>query len=94
MFRDAKVVITDSFHGTVFSIIFNKEFYSICNISRGNSRFISLLSQFNLQDRLFDDIKDINLNSNQIDWDIIEETKSQLQNKSIKFLTVNLNRNA
>ena len=28
MFRDAKIVITDSFHGTVFSIIFNKELIS------------------------------------------------------------------
>lgn len=94
MYRDAKMVITDSFHGTVFSIIFNKEFYSICNISRGNSRFTSLLSQFNLQDRLFNDVKSINLNSNQIDWEIIENTKSTLQNKSIKFLTDNLNNNA
>lgn len=94
MYRDAKMVITDSFHGTVFSIIFNKEFYSICNISRGNSRFTSLLSQFNLQDRLFNDVKSINLNSNQIDWEIIENTKSTFQNKSIKFLTDNLNNNA
>lgn len=94
MYRDAKMVITDSFHGTVFSIIFNKEFYSICNIFRGNSRFTSLLSQFNLQDRLFNNVKSINLNSNQIDWEIIENTKSTLQNKSIKFLTDNLNNNA
>lgn len=94
MFRDAELIITDSFHGTVFSIIFNKDFYSICNNLRGNSRFTSLLSQFNLQDRLFNDIKSINLNSNQIDWEIIENTKSTLQNKSIKFLTDNLNSNA
>ncbi len=96
MFRDAKMVITDSFHGTVFSIIFKRDFYSICNESRGNSRFTSLLSQFNLQDRLFNDIKsiNININTNQIDWEIIENIKSSLQNKSIKFLTNNLNSNA
>ena len=94
MYRDAKMVITDSFHGTIFSIIFNKEFYSICNVSRGNSRFTSLLSQFNLQDRLFNDAKSINLSSNQIGWDIVEETKFSLQNKSIKFLTDKLNSNA
>ena len=90
MFRDAKMVITDSFHGTVFSIIFNKEFYSICNTSRGNSRFNSLLSQFKLQDRLFNDVKSINLNSNQINWININNIKSTLLNKSICFLTNNL----
>lgn len=30
-FRDANYVITDSFHGTVFSIIFRKPFISIVN---------------------------------------------------------------
>ena len=30
-FRDASFVITDSFHGTVFSIIFNKPFICIAN---------------------------------------------------------------
>lgn len=94
MFRDAKMVITDSFHGTVFSIIFNREFYSICNELRGNSRFLSLLSQFNLLDRLSNDIYSINLESKQIDWSSIENKKSILQNNSIKFLTDNLNNNA
>ena len=59
MFRDAKMVITDSFHGTIFSIIFNKEFYSISNQSRGGSRFESLLSLFNLSNRLYNNILDI-----------------------------------
>lgn len=93
MFRDTHTVITDSFHGTVFSIIFNKEFYSICNTNRGGSRFKSLLSQFNLLDRLYNDINSINLKSEQIDWDSVENTKFLLQKESIKFLTDNLNYN-
>ena len=47
MFRDATYVITDSFHGTVFSIIFKKEFYCFFNKNRGNSRFQSLLEKYN-----------------------------------------------
>ena len=31
--REAKAVVTTSFHGTAFSIIFNKEFYSINNVA-------------------------------------------------------------
>lgn len=47
MFRDASYVITDSFHGTAFSIIFEKEFKCLSNVSRGSARFESLLKMYN-----------------------------------------------
>ncbi len=47
MFRDASYVVTDSFHGTVFSIIFGKEFKCIYNEVRGAARFESLLNLYN-----------------------------------------------
>lgn len=43
IFRDASYVVTDSFHGTVFSIIFGKEFKCLYNEIRGSARFESLL---------------------------------------------------
>jgi hypothetical protein len=51
-FMDAEFVITDSFHGTAFSIIFNKPFIAIGNTKRGITRFSSLLDVMGLQDRL------------------------------------------
>jgi hypothetical protein len=51
-FMDAEFVVTDSFHGTVFSIIFNKPFLAIGNEKRGMSRFVSLLKLFGLEERL------------------------------------------
>ncbi len=51
-FIDAKMTVVDSFHGTVFSIIFNKPFWTISNSERGNARFYSLLKMFGLEDRL------------------------------------------
>ncbi|MOA02878.1 Polysaccharide pyruvyl transferase [compost metagenome] len=50
-FADADFVITDSFHGTVFSIIFNKPFISLINRDRGASRFYSILDKLGLSDR-------------------------------------------
>lgn len=47
MFRDASFVVTDSFHGTVFSIIFGKEFKCFYNNARGTARFESLLNLYN-----------------------------------------------
>lgn len=51
-FMGADFIITDSFHGTLFSIIFNKPFVSIGNKKRGLSRFTSILNQLGLEERL------------------------------------------
>ena len=91
MFRDAKCIITDSFHGTVFSIIFNKEFYSIANIERGGSRFTSLLSQFDLISRLYTSINEISLVEDTIiNWDTINSKRDELKEFSINFLISSL----
>lgn len=50
-FDKSDFVITDSFHGTVFAILFNKPFICIGNEGRGLSRFRSLLSMFGLTSR-------------------------------------------
>lgn len=51
--KNAEFIVTDSYHGTCFSIIFEKTFISLTN-SHGNSRFYSLLSILNLQNRLIE----------------------------------------
>jgi polysaccharide pyruvyl transferase WcaK-like protein len=51
-FDCADFVVTDSFHGMVFAIIFGKPFIAISNPARGAARFDSLLSQIGLSDRL------------------------------------------
>ncbi len=53
--NNSSVVVTDSFHACVFSIIFKKPFIAIGNKGRGLSRFNSLLDTFNLKDRLIDE---------------------------------------
>ncbi len=59
---NASYVFTDSFHGTAFSIIFNRNFYSFRkkskNVSNHNSRMIDLLELFGLSDRYIDDLED------------------------------------
>lgn len=83
-FRDADFVITDSFHGTVFSIIFNKQFRTISNGQRGNERIFSLFNRFDLYDRIIsydkiDLIKDI-------EYSKINDKVKQWQVKSFQFL--------
>ena len=58
-YRGASYVITDSFHGTAFSIIFQKTFISISNYERGHERFSDLLGRLKLMDRLIVNSKNI-----------------------------------
>jgi len=57
--QTAKQIVTDSFHGLCFSIIFQKDFLCLCNENRGGDRFTSLLSDLKLMDRLFYKAEDI-----------------------------------
>ncbi len=87
MFRDASFVVTDSFHGTCFSIIFEKDFYTIGNKHRGTARFMSLLSGFDLQNRHVDlsFVNQISIHE-PIDWNVVRQLLAQQSRVSIEFL--------
>ena len=55
-FHDAEFVITDSFHGCAFSIIFGKPFIAVGNVARGLSRMQSLMQMFGLEEHLISDV--------------------------------------
>ncbi|MDD4781719.1 MAG: polysaccharide pyruvyl transferase family protein [Tissierellia bacterium] len=91
-FMDAEFVVTDSFHGTVFSILFNKPFISIANKSRGITRFKSLLKLFQLEDRLVIPKESFNVNNiKKIDFLEINNILLKEKEKSISFLRNQLN---
>lgn len=89
-FDDAKFVLTDSFHGCVFSIIFRKQFLAIGNKERGLSRFQSLLTLFSLQDRLILSPDEYKSNLSSIDYDQVQAQLQFLQAQSLSFLKTNL----
>ena len=60
-FNKAKYIITDSYHGSVFSLIFNKPFICLRNKMRGNDRFDDLCIRFNIEDRFIESLNNINL---------------------------------
>lgn len=83
--RDSDFVITDSFHGTVFSIIFNKPFVVCLNKSRGNSRFVNLLEQFGLSDNIYSTTSDIKRIYNK-DWTDINRIIKEKSDESKLFI--------
>lgn len=84
---DSKLTIVDSFHGMVFSIIFNKPFWVIGNVKRGMTRFTSLLEQLNLEDRLItvEDLEKVDL-LQPIDWIKVNALKDKKKNESLALL--------
>lgn len=90
-FIDSKFVITDSFHGTVFAIIFNKPFISILNRERGADRFYSLLDALGLSDRLITSNDDLSkIIDKSIDFNTVNNILYKEKIKSINFLTQSL----
>lgn len=86
-FNDAKYVITDSFHGTVFSIIFNKPFICLGNAARGSARFDSLLEMFGLKNRLVDDYSKIEeIMNTPIEWKRVNYILNEKRKEAIDFL--------
>lgn len=86
-FMDAEMVIVDSFHGAVFSIIFNKPFWVMGNSKRGNARFESLLGLYGLEDRMIapGDVVDWN---KAINWERVNEIREREKDRSLKTFEV------
>ncbi len=93
LIRDCEYFITDSFHGCVFAIIFNKPFVCLGNEGRGNARFDTLLGTFGLEDRLITDAtpeKVIQALNTPIDWKRVNDIHDTERERGINFLKENL----
>lgn len=91
-FMDAEMTVVDSFHGMVFSILFNKPFWVIGNAQRGMSRFTSLLKIFHLEDRLLDADNLDNIDfSKPVDWAVVNGILEEKRRDSKDLLLAQLN---
>ena len=72
---------------------FNKPFWAFINPERGTARFDSLLSLFNLKDRIISVGNDFSQFEwkKAIDWDSVNHLKKMYEDKSIGFLREQLN---
>lgn len=94
LFHHAEYVCTDSFHGTVFSILFEKRFTVFCRQDHEvpmNARIDTVLNKMNLCDRLFGKLS-VEDSRNQIDykevrrWLELERSESESYLKEISSL--------
>lgn len=85
-FMDAQFVITDSFHGCVFSIIFHRPFFCLGNLNRGQDRFKSLLSIFGLEDRMVDPDTPLDALPKDMDWSKVDAILDFKRSEAVSFL--------
>ncbi|MBR5195543.1 MAG: polysaccharide pyruvyl transferase family protein [Akkermansia sp.] len=91
--RDSEYLITDSFHGCVFAIIFNKAFVCLGNERRGNARFDTLLGTFGLEDRMVTNPTTaavLHALHATIDWYRVNEIHDAERERGIHFLKESL----
>ncbi len=88
----AGFVVTDSFHGCVFSILFNKPFLAIGNSARGMARFTSLLKLFGLESRLVANVSDVTNEKvlGSINWGNVNKILNEKRQESFVFLEKSL----
>lgn len=98
LLANASVVCTDSYHGMLFSINFNKNFYGFLRFEENhplnqNSRVINFLSSLNLTDRIInnENILANNDNSLSINWKEVNDLIEKKRDFSIDFLKRSLN---
>jgi hypothetical protein len=94
--KNSKYVITNSFHGAVFSILFNKQFIVVPiegRLSGMNDRIYTLLDKFELRERLvetFDENKLTDLLDQPINWGFVENVQTQLKKTAELYLSENI----
>ena len=88
--KNASIVVTNSFHGTVFSILFNRPFYTVLNDFGFNSRLENLAKALNLSNRIISNSsllpnkEDLEINYSSINKSLAE--KIQESKKVFNFI--------
>lgn len=84
-FKNAEMVITDSFHGTVFSLIFQKKFIDILPPMTG-TRIKSILRLVGLEERILDDYNDFSIIDRKIDFNKVTKILNKQREDSLEKL--------
>ena len=88
--KNAKMVLTDSYHGTLFAINYNKDFYSFTKFSdtsrfSENYRLYNVLGLLGLQDRLINS-RVFKSDLTSIDYSAVNEKLDRLRTDSLEYL--------
>lgn len=91
LFQHASYIVTSSFHGVAFSLVFEKTFYAVTENTHKDSRIKSLLEETGTVDRLVYTGSNMStIKMNELDYDCIRPKIENYRFKSIEFLKESL----
>lgn len=88
-FRYASAVVTSSFHGVAFSLIFNRNLYAIKHGDEQDARYVNVLNSLGVSYMLHS-VDDL-LNCKQDDYNVIQKTLNGFRKKSLDYIMESLN---
>lgn len=89
-FKKAKCIVTDTFHGAVMSLKFNKQFVVIVR-EMNNNKLTSLLNQFGLFSRIAHDLLELQeILDSPIDYSHVNERIEEERENTLVYLKSNL----
>lgn len=83
-FMNAECIVTNAFHGTIFSLIFEKEFYSFANDN--SIRISEILGLCGLLNRRINTTYDLEILESPVDWKNVNKIIDLERNKSLEYL--------
>ncbi|MBQ8971726.1 MAG: polysaccharide pyruvyl transferase family protein [Clostridia bacterium] len=84
---NARRVITDSYHGTILSVNFNKDVYSICGQNVSDFRKTDILTRIGMQDRIISNVEHFNRIQHEcIDYKQVNSKLNQYRKSSYEYL--------
>jgi hypothetical protein len=87
--RSSELVITNSYHCVIFSILFRKDFIVLASEFGGNARIFSLLNDLGLSERFFENFDSDKLNDlKPIDYKSVCCELNNLRKISLKYLNI------
>lgn len=86
LIKNANFIVTTSFHGVAFSIIFKKQFIYVGNMKTKNSRVGSLLDRLNLKNRMVFHSEDIKFPLSEINYKEVDLLLKREREDSHSFL--------
>ena len=90
VFQQAEFVVSDTFHGTIFSIITHRRFCTLIRMSN-KEKIMSLLEKFNLKEHAVLDPSEMNSKIvSEINYKEIDRIRRNELNKTLEYLNKNL----
>lgn len=93
--KNAELIVTDSYHCIIFSILFKKQFICVERRYAGNERLNHLFSTLEIENRFVKSLKEVNfetISNKKIDFKKAYINLEREKNKSINFLRKSLNK--